>query len=184
MNTEEWFYLSGDVRRGPVQRDTLIELIRVGSLLPEDLIWKKGMTEWGAASSCLDEHWPDRSREASAATQVSVPPPVRSRLHSELTKKGLALEKCYTPFLIALISIFGLGILTVGYSYYFGLFAVAIGFSISNFIIARDNKFGTAPWDLIIMILAAVSLVPLLGWFTQMVALGFSIAALVKKSQS
>lgn len=91
------------------------------------------------------------------------------------------LEKCYTPFLITLIAIFGLGTLTLGYAYYFGLFAVAIGFSICNFLIARDNRFGTAPWDLLVMILAPVSLIPLLGWFTQMVGLGFAIVALVKK---
>jgi hypothetical protein len=95
-----------------------------------------------------------------------------------------ALEKCYAPFLITLIVIFGLGCLTVGYSYYFGLFAVAIGFSICNFIVAMDNRFGTSPWDLVIMILACVSLIPLLGWFTQMAALAFSIVALIKKQNA
>jgi len=162
----------------------LLELTRVGSILPEDLLWKEGMTTWGTASSCLDGYWPDRGGETSVATPVPIPPPAPNHLYGERDKKGLALEKCYSPFLIALISIFGLGTLTVGYSYYFGLFAVAIGMSISNFIIARDNRFGTAPWDLVIMILAAVSLVPLLGWFTQMTALGFAIAALVKKTQT
>ena len=185
MNTDEWYYLNDNVRHGPVPHAEVIDLIRVGSLQREDLMWKEGMTEWAPASSCLHKHWPDRGRETSAATYVPIPPPAPTRLYGEVHKnKGVALEKCYSPFLIALISIFGLGTLTVGYSYYFGLFAVAIGFSISNFIIARDNKFGTAPWDLIIMILAAVSLVPLVGWFTQMTALGFAIAALVKKTQA
>lgn len=103
-------------------------------------------------------------------------------LASNETTAGMAgLEKCYVPFLITLIVIFGLGCLTVGYTYYFGLFAVAIGFSICNFIVAADNRFGTSPWDLVILILAGVSLIPVVGWFTQMAALAFSIVALVKK---
>ncbi len=107
--------------------------------------------------------------------------PTTTTLPKNSVQSMVGLEKCYAPFLITLIVIFGLGCLTVGYSYYFGLFAVAIGFSICNFIVAMDNRFGTSPWDLVIMILAAVSLIPVLGWFTQMAALAFSIVALVKK---
>lgn len=106
-------------------------------------------------------------------------PPAASPTSNMGTETSV-LEKCYFPFLITLVVIFGLGALTVGYSYFFGLFVPGIGFSICNFVVGRDNRFGTSPYDLVTMILAPVSLIPLVGWFTQIAALAISIIALVK----
>ena len=93
-----------------------------------------------------------------------------------------SLTKLYKPFLISNIAIFALGSIPVLGVIYLTwlLFIPAIGFSICNFIVAKDGRFNTNPWDKIIMILSVVALIPLIGWFCKMAALGFTIVALVK----
>ncbi len=119
-----------------------------------------------------------------------------------------ALEKCYYPFLIALIFAFGLGplLLVLGLVLTaptgsvaemvrrFGLFiflygiglVVALGLAMCNFIVARDNRFGTKPLDLIVLILAALSLaLPIVGLspailLTEIAGCAVSIVALLR----
>ncbi|MDB9497054.1 hypothetical protein PN441_01135 [Spirulina major CS-329] len=92
------------------------------------------------------------------------------------------LEKTYFPFVIANIVIFSIAVIPiigVVYLTWF-LFVPAIGFSICNYIVARDNRFNTNPWDLVILILSVVTLIPIIGWLTGASALAFSIITLVK----
>lgn len=77
-------------------------------------------------------------------------------------------------FSIAIIPLFGLVYLTAY------LFIPAIGFSICNFIVAKDGRYGTQPWDLVVMILACVAIIPVLGWLAAATALAFCITILLK----
>jgi len=95
------------------------------------------------------------------------------------------LEKTYFPFVVANTVFFSIAIIPVFGLIYLTwlLFIPAIGFSICNFIVARDGRYGTKPWDLIIMILACVAIIPVLGWLAAATALAFCITILIKYSK-
>lgn len=44
----EWYYTQNDTQSGPVTQDQLAEMIRNGSVLPEELAWREGMDDWEA----------------------------------------------------------------------------------------------------------------------------------------
>lgn len=156
--SSEWHYLQDEQRKGPTSEQKLRELVLCGQIRPTDLVWKKGMSQWVPLRQII---------------------PLPANVPNVVPSDSTGLEKCYLPFQITLIVIFTLGVATLGISYWHGLFAVAIGFSICNFIAGKDNKLGTAPWDIIIMVLALISLIPLIGWITQILALVFSTVALL-----
>ena len=45
----QWYYTQSGTKCGPVDSDTLKELVRSGKLIPADLLWKEGMPEWRPA---------------------------------------------------------------------------------------------------------------------------------------
>jgi hypothetical protein len=47
----EWYYTRNKQQCGPVNSTQLKELAAQGELLPSDLVWKDGMTEWVSAST-------------------------------------------------------------------------------------------------------------------------------------
>ncbi len=47
----EWLYSRDGTDHGPVSSSELVELAKNGQLLPSDLLWKEGMSEWKPASS-------------------------------------------------------------------------------------------------------------------------------------
>lgn len=47
----QWFYARNGQRHGPVNSAQLTALAKSGQLLPADLIWKEGMTQWVPAGS-------------------------------------------------------------------------------------------------------------------------------------
>ncbi|MCX7664820.1 MAG: DUF4339 domain-containing protein [Gemmataceae bacterium] len=47
----EWYYSKNGTKHGPVAGTELKALAEAGKLLPTDLVWKEGMSEWKAASS-------------------------------------------------------------------------------------------------------------------------------------
>ncbi len=72
------------------------------------------------------------------------------------------LEKTYLPFVITNIVIFSIAIIPIigiVYSVFF-LYIPAIGFSVCNFIIAKDGRYGTRHWDLTVLILSVVAALP------------------------
>lgn len=100
----------------------------------------------------------------------------------EKTRTYPSLEKTYLAFIIANIAIFCIAtipIIGLIYLTWF-LFVPAIGFSICNFLVAKDGRFRTKPWDLVVLILACVAIIPFIGWFAAAAGLGFSIVILVK----
>jgi hypothetical protein len=103
------------------------------------------------------------------------------------------LEKCYYPFLIALAFLFGtspflfvLGLTMsigsqnddVGILHVLGLLA-ALPLATCNVIAARDNRFGTKPLDVVLLVLAVAGLTPLTV-LTSMVGCAIAILAIVK----
>lgn len=49
-----WFYVVGDKRMGPVDVGSLKQHAGAGTVMPETLVWKKGMAEWTALSKVPD----------------------------------------------------------------------------------------------------------------------------------
>src|SRR3954470_13764385 len=47
----EWYYTRNKEPCGPVNSTQLKELAAQGELLPSDLVWKDGMSEWVAAAT-------------------------------------------------------------------------------------------------------------------------------------
>ena len=61
----EWYYGRNGQQQGPVTSNQLKQLAQSGQLLPTDLVWKDGMSEWAKASK-VKGLFPDRlSGEAS-----------------------------------------------------------------------------------------------------------------------
>ena len=62
------------------------------------------------------------------------------------------------------------------------LFVPAIGFAICNLLasIELKDKPRTKIWDIVILGMTVVTLVPVLGWFSAAVGLGFSITSLIR----
>jgi hypothetical protein len=182
---DQWYYSEQGQQKGPLAEEELKQLALAGQLKPTMLVWKRGMTQWTQANQ-VDGLFPpptppDPDAPPPIPDSLTSPPPVTYGTgEASRTHPKTVLEKCYFPFQITLLVIFALGLFTLGFSYYYGPFAVAIGFAICNFIAGLDNRLGTSPWDLIIMILAAVSLVPFVGWITQIVAMILSLIALLK----
>ena len=87
------------------------------------------------------------------------------------------LEKCYFPFLVTILIIFAIGVFSFGFSYY-GVCFVAIAFAISNFLASKDGRLGTNSYDLVILVISVVSLIPILGWLTQIAGVVVCILAL------
>lgn len=62
-----WFYSKGGQRLGPVSDEELRRLISNGSVGPNDLVWKEGMTDWQKASTVPGFVFPpDASAPASS----------------------------------------------------------------------------------------------------------------------
>jgi hypothetical protein len=94
------------------------------------------------------------------------------------------LLKLYVPFQIALIALWAICLVPVIGLVYLGwfLFIPAIGFAICNLLasIGIDDAAGVKSWDVVILVMTVVSIVPLLGWFSAAVGLAFSISALIR----
>ncbi len=51
MAGDSWYYAFNNAQQGPVSLDQLRQLIAVGELGAESLVWREGMAEWAAAES-------------------------------------------------------------------------------------------------------------------------------------
>ncbi len=63
-----WYYAVGNERQGPVDDATLDRLIATGTVTPDTLVWKAGMTDWQPLSQA-------RPRITPAPAPVVPPPP-------------------------------------------------------------------------------------------------------------
>lgn len=53
VQEKEWYYAKDRQKIGPVTEAEIRSLLQKGQLMPTDLIWKKGLTAWTAASAAL-----------------------------------------------------------------------------------------------------------------------------------
>ncbi len=101
-----------------------------------------------------------------------------------LPKRLKGLPKLYIPFQIALISIFGICIIPIIGTIYLSwlLFVPAIGLAICNLLatIELKDKPRTKVYDIVILSMTVVTLIPVLGWFSAAVGLAFSIASYIR----
>lgn len=65
---EQWFYLIDGQQYGPVSASDLRQFAASGELLPEDLVWKEGLTDWVPA-----QHLKGVSFASTAPSPGSVP---------------------------------------------------------------------------------------------------------------
>ena len=89
----EWYYQSGGERCGPVSGGELKALAQSGQLLPTDLIWKEGKSDWRPASN-VKGLFADSHR-----SQVEPPPlPTSPRAipHDKLNKTPTAHDPAET----------------------------------------------------------------------------------------
>lgn len=52
---DEWFYIKNNIRYGPIQKESMLELIQEGYITRETLVWKKGMLNCFFLSRDSDE---------------------------------------------------------------------------------------------------------------------------------
>lgn len=53
MSDAAWYYAVGSQQSGPVSTDDVALLIGRGEIGPDTLVWREGMSEWGAARASL-----------------------------------------------------------------------------------------------------------------------------------
>lgn len=67
-----WFHLQQGQQRGPVDLDTIRELVLAGAVAPDTYVWADGMPEWMPAArvpalvpppALAPPGWPDRPPE-------------------------------------------------------------------------------------------------------------------------
>lgn len=95
--------------------------------------------------------------------------------------KAKNMNKVELAFTITNISIFGVCLIPIVSFIYllWFLFLPVIGFSIYNFIVSKGTARRNS--NLIILILAAVGVIPFIGYVVRAIALGFSIWNLTKR---
>ncbi len=106
---------------------------------------------------------------------------------TEPGSSGRALEglsRLYIPFQIVLIVLWSICLIPFVGLVYLGwfLFVPAIAFAICNLLasLKLNNAPGVQSWDIVILVMTVVSLLPVFGWFSAAVGLAFSISALIR----
>jgi hypothetical protein len=71
----EWYYAKQGQQQGPVDSDTLKDMLAAGELSETDLVWKEGMPEWIPAASVPELSSPAAAEEASSSALPVAPAP-------------------------------------------------------------------------------------------------------------
>jgi len=72
---DQWYYSEQKQRMGPVSEGQLKQLASTGQLKPTDLVWKKGMASWRAASEVVGLFPPSISAEPPPLPLDGLPQP-------------------------------------------------------------------------------------------------------------
>jgi hypothetical protein len=106
---------------------------------------------------------------------------------TEPGSSGRALEglsRLYIPFQIVLIVLWSICLIPIVGLAYLGwfLFVPAIAFAICNLLasLKLNNAPGVQSWDIVILVMTVVSVVPVIGWFSAAIGLAFSISAFIR----
>ena len=68
MAADQWYYTQSGQKSGPIQGSDLKRLAVAGKIVPTDMVWREGMSEWSPASR-VEGLFP-------VASVSAVPPPV------------------------------------------------------------------------------------------------------------
>jgi len=68
-----WYYVKNGEKQGPISGEQLVELAQNGTILPDNLVWTKGMTEWQPARNV--EGLQFGGAAAASAPAPAGPPP-------------------------------------------------------------------------------------------------------------
>ena len=75
MNSnDQWFYLDGQVRRGPFSHDALLQLLHAGVINPDTLVHRDGDQHWTSAGAAMAP-----SNKAAATTPRPTRPPATTK---------------------------------------------------------------------------------------------------------
>lgn len=72
---DEWYYVQGGERQGPVSLDKLMQLARTGWIAADTLVWRRGMPAWLPAGETSEVIGGSIARTLGAAIDGIVPPP-------------------------------------------------------------------------------------------------------------
>jgi len=97
MMATEWHFTKAGEQHGPVTAAQLKELAKSGELLPEDLVWKEGMSEWKPARSV---------NGLLSARPAPPPPPTPASMQNPASVKIILEAQRWfrDPILIAVLS--------------------------------------------------------------------------------
>ncbi|HWT14723.1 MAG TPA: GYF domain-containing protein [Patescibacteria group bacterium] len=112
MNNAVWFYADASrQQQGPVDGDTLAELLRAGRIDARTLLWRDGLASWQPLSSLGDElPW-----VRSALVVATTPPPIPMSAPSSaapVVRKGMGMGAgCAIAVVAGLVAVPVIGIL-------------------------------------------------------------------------
>lgn len=69
---DEWYYARDGQQLGPVSIEALSQLIAVGTVAPQDLVWREGMAQWTPASSLPELYQPSPDAGPTSAAPAAV----------------------------------------------------------------------------------------------------------------
>ena len=72
--SDQWYFVRNHQQHGPVTWGGMRAMAGAGNLLPADLVWRPGMTQWQPAAE-VEGLFPDASVTAAPAWPQPVPPP-------------------------------------------------------------------------------------------------------------
>ena len=82
----DWYYISGDQQQhGPLAESDLGGLVQAGTITPQTMMWKEGMTDWQPASNSL----PQLFSGAVASAAVATAAPLDKDLSVQAMREGL-----------------------------------------------------------------------------------------------
>ncbi len=83
-----WYFMNGDKQEGPVEQDTIAELIQAGQVTGNTPVWRDGMANWLKLS---------QTELAPLAPAVNVPPPFKGMSTPPPPAMGKAADANPTP---------------------------------------------------------------------------------------
>mgnify|MGYP003647918867 CR=1 FL=1 len=110
----EWYYAQGNDKHGPVSSKQLKQLALTGKLLPTDLVWKEGASDWKPAS-LINGLFPEEKQSPAPALPKTPPiPPAKVAPNAPASANGT--EKWYyhpVTIVISLLFCFPVGLILI-----------------------------------------------------------------------
>jgi hypothetical protein len=140
-----WFYAKGGQTLGPVSEGDFRNLISLGTIGPDDLVWKEGMSAWQTASTVPDIVFPAARRMPPTPPLPSSEPSIPAAPPTSVPQTSLpgARVPDYLPWSIAatLLCCLPAGIAAIYYSV-----KANSARSTGNFEIARSQAAIARKW--------------------------------------